>query len=284
MKTVKALAGIVMGTIIFAFLYASVHAETTACRTCEGVTAGSPREVRIEYRDGTVRAVCGLRCAGAALAAYRDKRVEKIRVREHGTGNLLDAAKAVWVIDTGTGAFEPFSGRQEAEAFSAARGGRVVNYADMMAAVFSSMGDRVRDMKPRIGVVTGDDIARHPDCLYCGMDRKKFAFSRVLLKYSDGTEVGLCSLHCAGLDLALHPEKQPGQIFAGAYDTGKLLDAEKAVWVLGGSKYGVMSLRGKWAFETRDAAAAFMRDFGGVPSDFGAVMRAAYEDMWEIIR
>ena len=284
MKSVKALAGIVMWIIVFAFLCAGVHAETPACRTCDGVTAGSPQEVRIEYRDGTARAVCGLRCAGAALAAYRDKRVEKVQVREHGTGKLLDAGKAVWVIDTGTGSFEPFSGRPEAEGFSAVRGGRVVKYLDMMAAVFSSMADGIRDAQTWSGGVMADDIARHPDCAYCGMDRKKYAYSRALLRYRDGTEVGLCSIHCAGLDLALHPEKQVARILVGAYDSGKLLDVEKAVWVLGGSKYGVMSLRGKWAFETRDAAAAFMRDFGGGPSDFGAVMRAAYEDMWEIIR
>ena len=95
------------------------------------------------------------------------------------------------------------------------------------------------------------------------MDRKMYAYSRVLLRYSDGSEVGLCSLHCAGIELALHPEKGPAQIMAGTYDHGKLVDAEKAVWVLGGSKQGVMSIRGKWAFEKKEDAEAFMRESGG---------------------
>lgn len=54
--------------------------------------------------------------------------------------------------------------------------------------------------------------------------------------------------------------------------------------MLGGSKHGVMSIRGKWAFERREDAEAFMREFGGSITGFRNVMTAAFEDMWEIIR
>lgn len=37
----------------------------------------------------------------------------------------------------------------------------------------------------------------------------------------------------------------------GDYNTKRLIDAEKAVWVIGGGKQGVMTKRAKWAFEKR---------------------------------
>ncbi len=153
-----------------------------------------------------------------------------------------------------------------------------------MAAVFSGMFDEIQKAQPLTLEKMGDDITTHPKCAYCGMDRKQYAYSRVLLRYSDGSEVGLCSVHCAGIDLALHPEKGPAQIMAGTFDRGKLIDAEKAIWVLGGSKQGVMSIRGKWAFESKEDAEAFMRESGGSITSFRNVMTAAFEDMWEIIR
>lgn len=44
---------------------------------------------------------------------------------------------------------------------------------------------------------------------------------------------------------------------------GHLIDAEKAFWVIGGSKPGVMTKRAKWAFEKKEAADKFMLDNGG---------------------
>jgi copper chaperone NosL len=282
-KPLKIVVGII-AALVLTGLFAQSKAGASGCRTCEDVTPGSPLEVRIEYRDGTARSACGLRCAGAMLAAYRMKDVKTIRVREHGSGRLLDAKKAFWVIGLKDGSREAFSLRAEAASFSTARGGRVADFRDMMAALFSGMYDEIRRGAPATGGEVGNDITAHPKCAYCGMDRKEYAYSRVLLKYRDGSEVGLCSVHCAGLDLALHPEKVPARIMAGTYDRGDLVDADKAVWVLGGSKHGVMSIRGKWAFEKREDAEAFIREFGGSISDFRNVMTAAFEDMWEIIR
>ncbi|MHB8881748.1 MAG: nitrous oxide reductase accessory protein NosL [Thermodesulfovibrionales bacterium] len=259
-------------------------ADTSGCRTCEAVTPGSPQEVLIDYRDGTARSACGLHCAGAMLAAYRKEDVKLIRVREHGSGKLLDAQKAFWVLGLRDGSRKAFSGRADAESFSAAHGGRVANYRDMMSALFAGMYDEIQTVQSLTGQKVPDDITTHPHCAYCGMDRRQYAHSRVLLRYRDGSEVGLCSVHCAGIDLALHPEKGPVQILAGTFDRRELIDALKAVWVLGGSKQGVMSIRGKWAFGRKEDAEAFMRAFGGSSARFRDVMTAAFEDMWEIIR
>lgn len=282
MKRLSGVASAIILALVLTGLFSSSKADTSGCRTCGQVVPGSKQEVIIEYRDATTRSACGLRCAAAMLAAYRDKYVKIIRVRQYGSGRLIDAKKAFWVTEDGS--MEAFSGKAEAVAFSTARGGRVVDFRAMMAALFSGMYDRVRTGSLLTGGEIGDDIKAHPKCDYCGMDRRKYAYSRVLLKYSDGSEAGLCSVHCAGLDLALHPEKEPVRILVGTYDGGRLVDAGTAVWVLGGTKHGVMSIRGKWAFEKKEDAWVYIRGFGGSVTDFRNIMRAAFEDMWEIIR
>jgi len=282
-KTLKVVC-IFLVAFVLTGLCASSQADTPACRTCEVVTPGSQKEVRIEYRDGSERSACGLSCAGAMLAAYRGKDVKTIWIREHGSGQLLDAKKAFWVLGLSDGRREAFSAKSNAEAFSALHGGSLTNFIDMMAALFSGMYDGVQKAQLVNGIKISDDIIVHPECAYCGMDRKKYAHSRVLIRYSDGSEVALCSVHCAGIDLALHPEKVHAQIMVGTYDNKSLIDAEKAFWVLGGSKQGVMSIRGKWALEKKEDADAFMREFGGKLTSFRNIMTAAFEDMWEIIR
>jgi len=282
-KTLKSVV-IILVALVLTGLCSLSKADTAGCRTCDDVAPGSPQEVRIEYRDGTARSACGLRCAGAMLAAYRGEDVKTIWIREQGSGKLLDAKRAFCVLGLSDRSETAFSERPDAESFSAAYGGRVANFRDTMAAVFSGMYDEIQKVQPMTGAVMSNDLTTHPKCAYCGMDRKQYAYSRVLLRYRDGSAVGLCSLHCAGIDLALHPEKGPAQIMAGTYDRGNLVDAEKAIWVLGGSKQGVMSIRGKWAFESKEDAEAFMREFGGSITGFRNVMTTAFEDMWEIIR
>jgi nitrous oxide reductase accessory protein NosL len=125
-----------------------------------------------------------------------------------------------------------------------------------------------------------DDIKMHPSCKYCGMDRAKFAHSRVLLTYDDGTAVGTCSIHCAAVDLAIHIDKTPKAVQVGDYSTKSLIDAEKASWVIGGSKMGVMTKKAKWAFATNDAAANFAKENGGEIAGYEQAIKASYEDMY----
>lgn len=133
-------------------------------------------------------------------------------------------------------------------------------------------------------VLGDDDISRHPHCPICGMDRAKFAHSRMLIHYQDGTRFGACSLHCAALELAYRPGKVPVKIEVGDFDTKQLLDAEKAVWVMGGDKMGVMTARAKWAFGDRSAAQGFIDAHGGGIVDFDTAMTAAYTDMHQDTR
>ena len=125
-----------------------------------------------------------------------------------------------------------------------------------------------------------EDVTKAASCPHCGMDRAKFAQSRMVVEYEDGSSIGTCSLHCTAVDLANSLDKAPRAIRVGDAGTRKLLDAEKAFWVVGGSRPGVMTRRAKWAFETQEAAAAFAREHGGAAATFEEAMRAAYEDMY----
>jgi hypothetical protein len=126
-----------------------------------------------------------------------------------------------------------------------------------------------------------NDIKEIPACLHCGMNRETFAHSRMLIKYTDGSNVGLCSLHCAALELALNTGRKPKVIQVADYNTGVLLDANKVIWVVGGNKTGVMTRRAKWAFGTKAAAEAFIKENGGVMAGFDGAMKASYEDLYE---
>lgn len=125
-----------------------------------------------------------------------------------------------------------------------------------------------------------EDITKHPSCKYCGMDREKFAFSRVFIEYEDGAAVGTCSIHCAAIDLATNIDKTPKTIWVGDYNTKGLIDAEKAFWTIGGSKMGVMTKNAKWAFGNEEEAKAFVAANGAAPANFDQAMKASFEDMY----
>jgi nitrous oxide reductase accessory protein NosL len=124
------------------------------------------------------------------------------------------------------------------------------------------------------------DSQKHPSCKYCGMDRAKFAHSRVFIEYDDASTVGTCSIHCAAIELAVNIDKTPKAIQVGDYNAKALIDAETAFWIIGGNKMGVMTRRAKWAFEKKEDAEAFIKENGGENATFDIVMKAAYEDMY----
>ena len=126
-----------------------------------------------------------------------------------------------------------------------------------------------------------DDLVQTPGCKYCGMDRQKFSQSRMHVDYEDGSFRGTCSLHCAALDLGLTMDKTPTAIMVADYGSKKLIDAEKAVWVVGGSVQGVMTRNAKWAFENKANAETFIRQNGGRLTTFDDAIKLAYEEMYQ---
>ena len=68
------------------------------------------------------------------------------------------------------------------------------------------------------------------------------------------------------------------------YNTKKLIDAEKATWVIGGKKPGVMTRVAKWAFEKPEDAMAFVKENEGKVANFDDAMRATFEDMYADVK
>ena len=134
---------------------------------------------------------------------------------------------------------------------------------------------------PSLAVAATPTVEAPPACEKCRMDRTKFAHSRMLIEYADHSVVGLCSLHCVAEELAQHPEKPVQSLKVADYNTKALIDAKTAVWVIGGSKKGVMTFVPKWAFSKKEAAQAFVQENGGEVTTFEAAMKAAKAELAE---
>ncbi len=129
-----------------------------------------------------------------------------------------------------------------------------------------------------------EDIQKAPTCMHCGMERAKFAHSRMFVTYDDGTNVGTCSIHCLAIDLATNIDKTAISIDVGDFNSKDLIDAEKAYWVIGGNKPGVMTKQAKWAFSTKEDAKRFTSTNGGLIATFDEAMKETYNNMYTDIK
>lgn len=285
-----------IGLLLFSAAAGSEQDDIKAHPTCH--ICGMDRQqnasgrMLIRYDDGTSVGTCSIHCAAAELAAHREKTIAGMLAADYDSKELIDVKKAFWVIGghqagvmTGRAKWA-FREKTSAEAFVRDSGGTHGSYNDAMKATFADMRDDIKILHAGKGSEEAGlaDIQRHPECRYCGMYRQLYDYSRMLVAYADGSSAGTCSIHCTAIDLALNPGRIRKAIMAGDYRTKRLIDAEKAFWVIGGSRQGVMSIRGKWAFEEKEHAEDFIREHGGDPGSFDDALQAAFEDMWEILR
>ncbi len=129
-------------------------------------------------------------------------------------------------------------------------------------------------------MIEGSIFAADVSCRYCGMPKALYGHSWVVIYHDDSSVGEFCSLHCASIDMALNTDRTPRAILVGDYYSKKLIDADRAYWVVGGTKMGVMTTRAKWAFERRQYAERFMAEYGGETATFDTAMKAAFEDMY----
>ena len=122
------------------------------------------------------------------------------------------------------------------------------------------------------------DVKMHQACPHCGMDREKFAHSRMLITYSDGSSAGMCSIHCVVTELKANKAKTVKMVEVADLNSKKLIDAEKATWVIGGSRKGVMTRMPKWAFAKKEDAAAFISKSGGKLSTYKEALALAEKE------
>lgn len=130
-----------------------------------------------------------------------------------------------------------------------------------------------------------NDIDKFPKCPYCGMDRKQFHHSRMVVQYSDDLPDGTCSLHCAALSLSLNVDREPKAIWvadnAPAGEPKPLVEADKATFLIGSKLPGVMTKTSKVAYGSEEAAKAAQAAQGGELGNFDKALLAAYTGMSE---
>ena len=124
-----------------------------------------------------------------------------------------------------------------------------------------------------------EDVIVHPSCAICGMDRGEFGYSRMLIEFEDGRTYGTCSLRCAAWILQAEEEKKACSVKVADYDTRELVEAEEAIWVIGGKKPGVMTRVAKWAFRDGKDAERFRDGFGGSRSTYREALREALKEL-----
>jgi hypothetical protein len=64
-------------------------------------------------------------------------------------------------------------------------------------------------------------IAGEDACFYCGMKKAMFGHSWMDIERMDGSVVGVCSVHCAAIDMALHIDQPPKNIHVGVFNSKK---------------------------------------------------------------
>ena len=116
------------------------------------------------------------------------------------------------------------------------------------------------------------------DCKKCGMNRTKFAQSRMVVTYADGSSSGTCSINCVATDMQ-ESKKEVKSFQVGDYTAKKLIDAKSATWVIGGSKKGVMTPVAKWAFAEKKDAEAFVKANGGSLATFEDAFKATEKEL-----
>jgi len=128
-----------------------------------------------------------------------------------------------------------------------------------------------------------DDLDKYLICPYCGMDRRYFHKTRMLIHYSNDVPDPLCAIHCAAISIALNLRLDPKAIYVADNgvdaDPRPLLEAEKATFLVGSDIPGVMTTNSKMAYGSPAAAAAAQREHGGKLMDFRQALRVAFADL-----
>jgi len=124
-------------------------------------------------------------------------------------------------------------------------------------------------------------IQEGPDkewCPICGMKLPMFYKTNHAVKLTDGTKKQYCSIRCLAVDMPAIKERL-GQMLVVAVDTDKFIDVNDAIYIIGSSAPGTMSMVSKYAFSTKAAAKEFQAKYGGEIADFKTVFEAANKSL-----
>jgi nitrous oxide reductase accessory protein NosL len=137
--------------------------------------------------------------------------------------------------------------------------------------------------KPADAKPLDNEFEKYPKCPYCGMDRKQFHHSRMLVQYSDDLVDGVCSIHCLGLSLGVNIDREPKGIWGPDYgsqvEPRPLVPVEQLTYLIGADLKHAMTKRSKHSFASKEVAGQFKQKHGGEFGDFDEALKQSYLDM-----
>ena len=132
-------------------------------------------------------------------------------------------------------------------------------------------------VKPSEATLVKNDSSKQ-FCNVCGMHLTKFYKTNHVTTFKNGHKEQYCSIHCQAHIDNNHAHKiKTVQVV----DTKslKLIDAKTATYVVGSSKKGTMSPVSKYAFEKKEDALAFQKNFGGDIHNFNETLKIAKDSL-----
>jgi nitrous oxide reductase accessory protein NosL len=115
-------------------------------------------------------------------------------------------------------------------------------------------------------------------CSNCGMMLNMWARTRHAFSNSEG-EFETCSLHCLA-DMSMRIDEQPRNVKSALFTAPeKMVPAADAVYVVGSSAPGTMTMKSKLVFASEKEARDFVAAKGGTVSDFSAAYEMAFKEL-----
>jgi len=117
------------------------------------------------------------------------------------------------------------------------------------------------------------DGAKKEWCSVCGMKLSMFYKTSHLAQLEDGTKKQYCSIRCLAMDIEKHKNMTNFQVVDAK--TEKVIDANKAFYLVGSSIPGTMTKVSKLAFELKKDAFEFQSKYKGKIVDFSTALEMA---------
>ncbi|MFC1816787.1 nitrous oxide reductase accessory protein NosL [Thermodesulfobacteriota bacterium] len=115
-------------------------------------------------------------------------------------------------------------------------------------------------------------------CADCGMMINMWARTRHGFKNSEGNYT-TCSIRCVA-DMAKNAGEQPTKVQVALYlEPDRMIDADKAIYIIGSAAKGTMTMRSKIAFDNRSNAEKFVAGHGGHITDFKGALNIATKEL-----
>jgi nitrous oxide reductase accessory protein NosL len=111
-------------------------------------------------------------------------------------------------------------------------------------------------------------------CDNCGMDRNKWARTRYEFQNSKGSFY-TCSIHCVAV-MGIKIKEEVRNVKVAEYlRPEKMLDADRAFFVVGSTAPGTMTAKSKIAFSTKEEADKFAARYGGIVTNYEGALNEA---------